>query len=313
METDLKTNRFIMRGCVAALLLAGVAHSAMADQLDDIKKAGKIRVAIAMGTPLFSYADANLQPAGSDVDTAVALAKDLGVKLELVQITNAARVPTLQAKRADLVIADLSITPERAKVVDFSIPYAVITIIVGGTKNENVKNYDDLNGKTIGLTRATVNDTITTQLAKGAQIQRYEDDATLITSVVTGQVDIFSSTPSNLAEMVKRAPNRNLELKFPQKDFDLGIAMNKDEPKLKEWVNNWVSTNQKNGMLNTIYKKYHGRDLPASVTKGTALVRTVPSVISGRARGASRGRPGYLSPAITWMYWLGEPTPVESS
>jgi polar amino acid transport system substrate-binding protein len=65
METDLKTNRFIMRGCVAALLLAGVAHSAMADQLDDIKKAGKIRVAIAMGTPLFSYADANLQPAGS--------------------------------------------------------------------------------------------------------------------------------------------------------------------------------------------------------------------------------------------------------
>jgi len=68
--------------------------------------------------------------------------------------------------------------------------------------------------------------------------------------------------------MVKRAPNRNLELKFPQKDFDLGIAMNKDEPKLKEWVNNWVSTNQKNGALNTIYKKYHGRDLPASVTKG---------------------------------------------
>jgi len=174
----------------------------------------------------------------------------------------------LQAKRADLVIADLSITPERAKVVDFSIPYAVITIIVGGTKNESVKNYDDLNGKTIGLTRATVNDTITTQMAKGAQIQRYEDDATLITSVVTGQVDIFSSTPSNLAEMVKRAPNRNLELKFPQKDFDLGIAMNKDEPKLKEWVNNWVSTNQKNGTLNTIYKKYHGRDLPASVTKG---------------------------------------------
>ena len=121
METVLKTNRFIMRGCVAALLLAGVAHSAMADQLDDIKKAGKIRVAIAMGTPLFSYADANLQPAGSDVDTAAALAKDLGVKLELVQITNAARVPTLQAKRADLVIADLSITPERAKVDVFPV------------------------------------------------------------------------------------------------------------------------------------------------------------------------------------------------
>jgi len=242
METALKTNRFIMRGCVAALLLAGVAHSAMADQLDDIKKAGKIRVAIAMGTPLFSYADANLQPAGSDVDTAAALAKDLGVKLELVQITNAARVPTLQAKRADLVIADLSITPERAKVVDFSIPYAVITIIVGGTKNENVKNYDNLNGKTIGLTRATVNDTITTQMAKGAQIQRYEDDATLITSVVTGQVDIFSSTPSNLAEMVKRYPikSRNT-IAHIRKATQGHILLENCHPFMRElWGRHWI-------------------------------------------------------------------------
>jgi polar amino acid transport system substrate-binding protein len=100
--------------------MAGAVHSAVADQLDDIKKAGVVRVAIAIGTPLFSYADQNLKPAGSDVDTANALAKDLGVKLELVQITNAARIPTLQAKRADLVISSLSVTPERAKVVDFS-------------------------------------------------------------------------------------------------------------------------------------------------------------------------------------------------
>ena len=264
----MKTNRFFLRGCVAALMMAGAVHGALADQLDDIKKAGVVRVAIAMGTPLFSYADENLKPAGSDVDTAAALAKDLGVKLELVQITNAARVPTLQAKRADLVIADLSITPERAKVVDFSIPYAVISIIVGAPKEMKITGYPDLAGKTIGLTRATVNDTITTQMAKDTQIQRYEDDATLITSVVTGQVDIFSSTPSNLSEIVKRAPNRHMELKFEQKDFDLGIAMNQNQPALKAWVNNWVSTNQKNGKLNAIYKKYHGRDLPANITKG---------------------------------------------
>jgi polar amino acid transport system substrate-binding protein len=249
-------------------MMAGAMHSAMADELDDIKKAGVVRVAIAIGTPLFSYADQNLKPAGSDVDTAAALAKDLGVKLELVQITNAARIPTLQAKRADLVISSLSVTPERAKVVDFSQPYAVISIIVGGVKTVKVEDYADLDGKTIGLTRATVNDTLTTQQAKGAQIQRYEDDATLITSMVTGQVDVFSSTPSNLKEMQDRAPQRSIEMKFEQKTFDLGIAMNKDQPRLKEWVNNWVNTNQKNGNLNTIYKKYHGRDLPDSVRKG---------------------------------------------
>ncbi len=263
----MKLGKAFTRSCIALALIAGVAQVAMADQLDDIKKAGKVRVAIAMGTPLFSFADANLQPTGSDVDTATQLAKDLGVKLEIVSITNAARVPTLQAQRADLVIADLSITPEREKVVDFSVPYAVISIIVGGPKSIKVTDYADLNGKRVGLTRATVNDTLTTQQATGAEIVRYEDDATLITSMVTGQIDIFSSTPSNLSEMIKQAPAKNLELKFSQKDFDLGIALNKEQPKLKEWVNNWVVTNQKNSKLNAIYKKYHGRDLPERITK----------------------------------------------
>ncbi|MDB6001912.1 MAG: amino acid transporter [Rhizobacter sp.] len=264
----MKLSQRIKRTCLAGALIATFVAStaARADQLDDIKKAGKIRIAVAMGTPLFSFADANMKAVGSDVETGELLAKDLGVQYEMVAITNAARVPTLQANKADLVVADLSITPERQKVIDFSKPYAVITIIVAGPKNMAVKDYADLNGKRIGLTRATVNDTLTTQLAKGAEIMRFEDDATLITSVVTGQVDVFSSTPSNLGEVIKRAPDKNMEKKFDQKDFMLGIALNKEQPKLKEWVDAWVVTNMKNGKLNAIYKKYHGRDLPHDVT-----------------------------------------------
>jgi polar amino acid transport system substrate-binding protein len=261
------TTRFVLRAAACAAALAFAAHGALADQLDDIKKAGKVRVAIAMGTPLFSFADANLKPAGSDVETAELLAKDLGVQMEMVAVTNSARVPTLQANKADIVVADLSISPERQKVIDFSRPYAVITLIVAGPKNVAIKDYAGLNGKKVALTRATVNDTLTTQLAKGADIVRYEDDATLITSVVTGQVDIFSSTPSNLGEITKRAPARNMERKFDQKDFMLGIALNKEQPKLKEWLDTWVAANLKNGKLNAIYKKYHGRDLPAEVAQ----------------------------------------------
>ena len=66
--------------------------------------------------------------------------------------------------------------------------------------------------------------------------------------------------------MVKRAGrSRNLELKFAQKDFDLGIAMNKDEPKLKDWVNNWVKAHFADGSLNATFKKFHDRDLPADL------------------------------------------------
>ncbi len=263
----MKAPRRLIQTCVAAAVLGMTAQAAFADKLDDIKKAGKIRIAVAMGSPLYSFADANMQPAGSDVETAQLLAKDLGVQMEMVPITNAARIPTIQANKADIDVADLSITAERAKVIDFSKPYAVITIILAAPKNVPIKDYADLTGKRIGLTRATVNDTMTTQLAKDAEIVRYEDDATLITSVVTGQVQIWSSTPANLGEIQKRAPQLNMEKKFDQKDFDLGIAIPKGEPRLKAWIDAWVVTNMKNGKLNAIYKKFHGRDLPASVTQ----------------------------------------------
>nr|WP_198982288.1 transporter substrate-binding domain-containing protein [Herbaspirillum sp. ASV7] len=250
---------------IAALVLGLCTHAALADQLDDIKKAGKIRIATTMSTPLFGFTDDKLQLSGSDVEAARLLAQDLGVQLELTGVTNAARVPTLQSNRTDIVIGSLSITPERIKVIDFSTPYAVISLIIGGPKSMAIKDYADLAGKRIGVTRATPNDTLTTQNAKGAEVVRYEDDATLITSMVTGQVEVFSSTPSNLQEMQKKAPGKNLEMKFEQKAFDLGIALNKNQPRLKQWLDDWVKANMKNGKLNAIYKKYHGRDLPATV------------------------------------------------
>eukprot|EP01036_Dinobryon_divergens_P052246 gene52246-69887_t len=113
--------------------------------------------------------------------------------------------------------------------------------------------------------------------------------------MVTGQIDLFSSTPSNLSEMVKQAPAKNLELKFAQKDFDLGIALNKEQPKLKEWVNNWVVTNQKNGKLNAIYKKYHGRDLPEP-TMEASNKKLNRLLLTGAAGGLGKVLRGRLKP-----------------
>ena len=139
----------------AFLALGGAAHAA---QRADIKKAGKIRVAVAMGVPLFAFVDGQLKPTGSDVETAKLIAKDLGVQLELVEITNAARVPTIQTRKADILVANLGITPERKKAVDFSVPNATLNIIVAGPDNLAIKDYSHLTGKRIAVTRATSND-----------------------------------------------------------------------------------------------------------------------------------------------------------
>ncbi|QDC02411.1 transporter substrate-binding domain-containing protein [Mesorhizobium sp. 8] len=254
---------FGMAALAAAFVMAMPA--ARADALSDIKAAGKIRVATAMGVPLFAYVDAQLQPAGSDVETAKMIADSLGVKLELVQITNAARVPTIQAHKADILVANLAITPERKKAVDFTIPYATLDIIVAGPKDAAIKDYKDLAGKRIGVTRATVNDMMVSENAKDAEIVRFEDDATLITAVASGQVDLVSTQTAVLAAMNEKKGGDPLDVKFVQKSLDLGIALPQNEPKLKEWLNNWITEKFKSGELPAMFKKFHKRDLPADL------------------------------------------------
>src|SRR5471030_55179 len=112
---------------LALLVFSSVAaFAAHADQLADIKKAGVINVATFDSNPPFGSVDAKTHDiVGYDVDFAKALAKSLGVKLKLVPTNPANRIPLLQSGKADIIVADITITPERAKVVDFSVPYFV--------------------------------------------------------------------------------------------------------------------------------------------------------------------------------------------
>src|SRR5260370_28502232 len=118
--------RIVIRIAIGVLALVGAAHVASADGLDDIHKAKKIRIAIDLGVAPYGMTDDKMQPAGSDVDTAPALAKDFGLEFEHVSTTGASRIPSLQTGKADLVVSTLSITPDRAQVIDFSTPPAPI-------------------------------------------------------------------------------------------------------------------------------------------------------------------------------------------
>ncbi len=257
-----------LRGVAAVVLaLLVVAPAVHADVLDDVRKAKKIRIAIDFGVPPYGMTDSKMQPAGSDVDTARALAKDWGLELEIVPTTGASRIPSLQTGKADLVISTLSITAERAKVIDFSVPYAPLRTVIGGTKALNVKSMADLAGKTVGTTRGTTHDTYLSQNAKDAKVIRYEDDATTAQAFVSGQVDLFSTAELLLAPISAKNPSRNLELKFVLETFKLAIGVKKDEKRLLDEVNNWVRANLKNGQLNAIYKKHHGNDLPAEIVQ----------------------------------------------
>jgi polar amino acid transport system substrate-binding protein len=261
-------NKTLTALAVALAAMIGASHVAHADALDDIRKAGKIRIAIDLGVPPYGMTDAQMKPTGLDVEAAEMLAKDWGLQFEHVPTTGASRIPSLQTGKADLVISSLSYTAERAKVIDFSKGYAVLRTVIAAPKSLALKQLSDLDGKTVATVRGTTHDTqLTKEGPKGMKLVRYEDDATEGQAFLSGQVDIFSTAEMIVPQLDKKNPARQVEVKFVLDNFRLCIGVKKDEKRLLEEVDKWVLANIKNGKLNALNKKYFGSDLPELITK----------------------------------------------
>ncbi|MBV8624834.1 MAG: transporter substrate-binding domain-containing protein [Herbaspirillum sp.] len=254
---------FTRKAAAVVLGLACFAQVAHADALADIKARKKVLIAIDLGAPPFGMTNAKLEPQGSDVETARLLAKDMGVELEIVQVTGPNRIPFLMTGKADMVISSFSITPERQKVVAFTQPYGASQFVVAAPKGENIKALNDLVGKRVAVVRGNMQDSLLTPIApKGTNIVRFDDDATVTAAIISGQVDALC-TPNSLASAIaKQNPSKNLETKFAIKDIPYAIGLRKGEPALEKWLNDWISTNLKNGKLPGIYQQWVGSPMP---------------------------------------------------
>jgi polar amino acid transport system substrate-binding protein len=251
----------------AACLLGLTAGPARADQLDDIMHSGKIKIATDIAIPPAGMVDAQMHPIGSDVETAELLAKDWGLQIVFVPTTGPTRIPNVLTGKADVIVSTLSVTPDRAKVIDFSRAYTILQSVVGGRKDVSVSDIDGLKGMSVSVTRGTTQDTKLTALAreKGFNVVRYDDDATLVTAGATGQASLIATSVALVNAVAQKTPAAGFAPKFVLDNFDIAIGIKKGEPRLLAKLNDWVLVNLKNGKLNDIYKKYYGVALPASM------------------------------------------------
>ena len=254
-----------------ALLLAGGLQGARADALADIDKAKSLRVSIDPAAPPYSAMDQSGNYAGTEVEIAKKLAVDWGVKLEIVATSPANRIPFLVTGKTDVVISTLSITDERRKVVDFTRPYSAIQVVVGVPKASAVNGLPDLVGKRVAVTRGTTNDTELTRAASaGTNIIRFEDDATSITALISGQADAFATAPVLLGTANKQKPGLDMQPRIVLRTNVTGIGVKKGEAALAAKLNQWIDKGLADGSLNTLYKTAFGIDLPPEVTKAEA-------------------------------------------
>lgn len=253
---------------VSAITVFAVAvpRSAHADGLDDIIKRGTLRVAVPQDFPPFGSIGADMKPVGYDIDAAALLAKGMGVKLELVPVTSANRIPYLTTNKADLVISSLGKNAEREKVIDFSQAYAPFYNGVFGPKDLAVSKPADLSGKTVGVTRGAVEDLELSKIAPAdVTIKRFEDNNGTISAFLSGQVQLVATGNVVAAAILAKHPPKLPEPKFLIKNSPCFVGLNKNEPRLLAKVNEILAAAKKDGALSNVSQKWLGMPLPTNL------------------------------------------------
>ncbi|WP_423228075.1 transporter substrate-binding domain-containing protein [Phytopseudomonas daroniae] len=251
---------------LAAGLLLTQAAAVLADQLQEIETRGVIRIAVPQDFPPFGSVGTDLQVQGYDIDMARYLAKEMGLKLQLVPVTSANRVPYLQTNKVDLVISSLGKNAEREQVIDFSDAYAPFFLGVFGSKDSALQNAEELTGKSIGVTRGAVEDMVLTEVApSGAQVKRYEDNNTTLSAYLSGQVEYVATGNLVVAAIERQSADRAPVAKFMLKDSPCFIGLRKDEAALKAKVNALIQQAKADGTLNGLSEEWLKAPLPANL------------------------------------------------
>ena len=265
--THIPKRRTVAKAIAAAgivAILAGQMSLAAAQSLADLKKKGELTVGMLVDFPPYGTLNSSNQPDGYDADVARLLAKDLGVKLKLVPVTGPNRIPFLLTNKVDLLVASLAITPERAKQVKFSKPYAAASIVLYGRKDAKIKGAAELKGMRVGVARASTQDIALTAAApEGTEIRRFDDDASAMQALMSGQVDAIGCSTTVAAQIAKRAPANTYEEKFLLRQQFMAVALRPDQEEMAKVVNDFVTKNKANGELGKLYRKWLDVDLPA--------------------------------------------------
>jgi len=249
-----------MRHFFAIVLAVGALVMSLvevrADAFADILKNGVVRIAVPLDVPPFGSISQERKPEGFDIDLAEMVAKALGVKIELQQVTAANRIPFLLTDKVDIVISVMGLTPERAKQIMFTAPYADTNLAVYGPKSVKVASPPELGTLKVVAAKGTTQDLGLAAMNPSANIMRTEDDATAATAYITGQADLFATNSLIIPDMMKRTPNKEFDLKFVIRRSPAHMGVRMGEFILLQWLNSFIFFNTMNGELDKLHRKW---------------------------------------------------------
>ncbi|MFB9948368.1 transporter substrate-binding domain-containing protein [Rhizobium puerariae] len=254
----------ILSGVTAILLAATVfAGAAQAASPGEVKARGSAVIGVQMDQFPWGFIDQNGKNDGFDIEIARLIASELGVEPKFERITGQNRIPLLVNGNVDFLVPSMTITEERAKVIQYVIPYSSNDITVWGKKEAAIKGNDDLNKYVIGVNRGSAFEPLLVKVAPpNTQIKRFDDDATTVQALLSGQVDAILGSVTYGLVIDKTGHGAEYERKYKVADNFQGMAVRKGDKEMLEFLTDFVNRRTADGTLDAIYKKWIGVDRP---------------------------------------------------
>ena len=227
--------------------------NAKARSLDEIKKSGKIKIAVFSDKAPFGYVDKDGKYQGYDVYFAEQLAKDLGVEPEYTSVDPAARVDVLTSNKVDLVLANFTVTDERKEKVDFAKPYMKVALGVVSPENAEITDVSQLKGKTLIIAKGTTAESYFEKNEPDVKLQKYDQYADAYNALLDGRGDAFSTDNTEVLAWAKSNKGFKVGITKLGDEDTIAPAVQKGNKELLNWLNDEIV---KLGKENFFHKDY---------------------------------------------------------
>ncbi|MDE7362330.1 MAG: cysteine ABC transporter substrate-binding protein [Oscillospiraceae bacterium] len=220
---------------------AGNSGNASFKTVDQIKESGEVTIGVFSDKNPFGYVDNEGNYQGYDVYFAERIAKDLGVELKLVPVEAASRVEFLETSKVDIILANFTVTDERAQKVDFALPYMKVALGVVSPESAEIKAPEELNGKTLIVVKGTTAETYFTENYPDVKLQKYDEYNEAYSALQDGRGDAFSTDNTEVLAWAKSNPGFAVGVESLGSIDAIAPAVTKGNETLLKWLNEEIT------------------------------------------------------------------------
>lgn len=249
--------------------------AAPAGYLEKIKARDKLIVGVFTDKPPFGFVDESGRYVGFDTDIGRRFAKDLlgdENKVEFVAVEPASRIPFLQSDKVDLILANMTVTPERKEAVEFTNPNLKVAVQALVPQGSSVKKLDDLATRTTIVTTGTTADIWLTKTHPDWKLLKFEKNSESLQALANGRGDAYAQDNLVLFSWAKQNPGyRVLEEKLGA-EAPIAPAVKKGNLELRDWVNSELTKLGEEKYLLKLYDQYVRKELSDDTRPESVIV-----------------------------------------